>query len=229
MADKNEMPGERPARFRGLARILGRMLLSLTEVRISGCFREEGYSSREDYMINGIVKPRFQSVDLIPEYYDFIALDTHLIKEEFNFVVANGLVGERQSKRFLDVGCGPGNVMLIANSFGFVPFGIEYNPVLVQSAPYRELKQYSPVETEGGIYQQDAFEFLHYGDFDVVYLYCPIAVHNLETNLENLIERQLKKGAIYIANLKQDKSITENPDFEYLGLSNKLPIWRKVR
>jgi SAM-dependent methyltransferase len=182
-----------------------------------------------DRVVKAISEAGLRSERLIPEYYEFIPLNTHRITAELSFVVDKCFTAPNCSKRFLDVGCGPGNVMLIAETFGFTPFGIEYNPSLVRRAPYRQLKQYSPTGTEGGIYQQDAFKFLHYGDFDVVYLYCPVADHSLEVNLENIIESRLKKGAIYIANLKQDQSIKKKLDFEFLGAEKELPIWRKIK
>ena len=180
-------------------------------------------------VFEAISEARLRSEILIPEYYEFIPLNTHRITEELSFVVDKCFTAPNSSKRFLDVGCGPGNVMLIAETYGFTPFGIEYNPSLVRKASYPQLRQHFPAGTEGGIYQQDAFAFLHYGDFDVVYLYCPVADHSLEVNLENMIESRLKKGAIYIANLKQDQSIMKKPDFEFLGAEKKLPVWRKIK
>jgi len=176
-------------------------------------------------IINAISRSAQNSERLIPEYFEFFPLDSKLIRAELNFVVAKCIPADC-ALRFLDVGCGTGNVMFVAESLGFVPTGIEYNPALVKRAPYPLLERYS-AENGRGIYRQDAFKFVHYGDFDVVYLYCPVANHGLEVMLENLIEAQLKKGAIYIANTKKDKSIMDNPGFEYLGAENNLPIWRK--
>jgi SAM-dependent methyltransferase len=179
-----------------------------------------------DKILKAISRSAQNSERLIPEYFEFFPLNTKLIRAELNFAVEKCSPAADCVKRFLDVGCGPGNVMLIAESLGFLPTGIEYNPSLVRRAPYPRLELYS-AENARGIYQQDAFKFVHYGDFDVVYLYCPVANHGLEVMLENLIESQLKKGAIYIANTKKDKSIMANPRFEFLGAENDLPIWRK--
>jgi SAM-dependent methyltransferase len=163
---------------------------------------------------------------LVPEYFEFFPLDSKLVRKELNFVARTCLATPEGVKRFLDVGCGPGNVMLVAESFGFIPAGIEYNPVLVQRAPFPRLDSYA-ADNGRGIYQQDAFMFKYYGEFDVVYLYCPVANHGLEVKLENIIESQLKKGALYIANTKKDNTIMANPDFEFLGAEIDLPIWRK--
>ena len=177
-------------------------------------------------IFSAVSEAALNSERLIPEYFEFFPLDNDLILKELKYVVERCFPTPDHHKRFLDVGCGPGNVMRIAESLGFVPFGIEYNPGLVRRASYPQLKEYS-MGNSPGIYQQDAFKFVHYGDFDVVYLYCPVSNHSLEVMLENLIEAHLKKGAIYIANTKQDQSITKNPDFEFIGGEMKLSIWRK--
>ena len=178
--------------------------------------------------LNSVLEAGSKSERLIPEYHDFIPYNPDRVRDELSFTAETCHSMPDLPRRFLDVGCGPGNVMLVAGSFGFLPFGIEYNPALVKRAPYPQHERYSPVEKVAGIYQQDAFKFRNYGDFDVVYLYCPIANSSLEARLEQLIESQLKEGAIYIVNLKQDRSIMKNPDFEYIGADKKLPVWRKI-
>jgi SAM-dependent methyltransferase len=164
---------------------------------------------------------------LIPEYFEFIQLDAKLIRAELGFAAGCIPAAPGSVRRFLDVGCGTGNVMLVAEALGFIPSGIEYNPALVLRAPYPRFETYAAGNGRG-IYQQDAFQFGHYGDFDVVYLFCPVKNDSLEVRLENLIESQLKQGAFYIANTKKDKTLMTNPRFEFLGAESRLPIWRKT-
>lgn len=91
---------------------------------------------------------------------------------------------------FIDVGCGPGVTLAMAQALKFNAYGIEYNPKTAALASkifsYRDRDR---------IMNMDAFEYKEYGKFDVLYFYCPIANHELEKKLEKMLRDEMKPGA----------------------------------
>lgn len=146
-------------------------------------------------------------------YYPFISFDLEEAWEQLQLAreCASG-------KEFLDVGCGFGNIMLLAYYAGLHPHGIEYNEKL---RPYT----LSPLPSSA-IKYMDARRYRTYGQYDIVYLYCPIRNSKLEAQLEEQIESALKPGAIYICNIKQSTHIHTSQQFRQLD-KNK-PIWQKL-
>jgi SAM-dependent methyltransferase len=119
---------------------------------------------------------------------------------------------------FLDIGCGIGNVLDIANRAGFWVRGIEYNKKL---RPLNEFKD--------KVFWGDAFDFTEYHTFNCIYMYCPIQNGKLETRLERLVEDSMQVGCIYICNNKQDKRIDEDQRFK--PIKNGLEVgnmWQKI-
>jgi SAM-dependent methyltransferase len=90
------------------------------------------------------------------------------------------------NKRFLDVGCGPGTKLLMAKSF-FKAEGIEVVDRFIQQSKAFGLDC---------VHKQDALEYEHYGDFDVIYFYRPFKNNELQKQLEDRIYSQMKVGAL---------------------------------
>jgi len=90
----------------------------------------------------------------------------------------------REGCRFLDVGCGLGNKVWIAQSLGFDAYGLEIN------AKYAEIA--SECVGADRIFCHDGITFQGYEDYDVIYFYNPMPTDELESAI---LERA-KKGAI---------------------------------
>jgi SAM-dependent methyltransferase len=90
---------------------------------------------------------------------------------------------------FLDVGCGPGTKMKIAQDlFGFDAAGIESDETMAAEAQ-REFGHHAICA--------DALSYsFYYGWFDVIWLYRPLRDSELETRLEASIVANMKPGAI---------------------------------
>lgn len=86
--------------------------------------------------------------------------------------------------RFLDVGCGLGNKVWIAQSLGFEAYGLEIN------ARYASIAgEYVGADR---IFCHDATTFPEYGQYDVIYFYNPMP----SDDLEKAVFSNAKKGAI---------------------------------
>lgn len=157
-----------------------------------------------------------------PQYY-FIPNTLDYILEELEIISKI----KPCNAYFLDVGCGIGNVMSLAKYYGFSPFGIEFDPKLVSRALFPKLSTINPQKQSCGIYEIDALKFEHYGEFDVIYFYCPIKDSELESQLERKIEDDMKVGAYYLTNLKVDRRIRKDERFKMLN-PNDSRIYQKV-
>lgn len=109
-------------------------------------------------------------------------------------------VGTRDDKggrpKFIDVGCGIGMKVKMAALAGLEAHGIEYHKEYVRLA-HRLVNQ-------SCITRGDAREYKRYGEFDIIYFYCPMANHDLQIQLEKTIYEQAKEGAVLIEALKQN-------------------------
>ncbi len=95
--------------------------------------------------------------------------------------------------KFLDVGCGPGTKMAIAEKlFGFYTFGIEIDPGMAFEAAK------NLATTDAFVEQGDALEMdaNYWKGFDVIWLYRPFRDADSERELETLITSSMKPGAI---------------------------------
>ncbi len=152
--------------------------------------------------------------------YPFIAMDTRQVFEELtiardHLLKRNNCVDLRD-KKFLDVGCGFGNVMLFAEQFGFDVYGIEKDSASITNA----LKFFDKSQ----IIADDIKTFNGYKEFDVVYFFCPLTEG--ERKFEEFLEDQIKPGAILIGNYKRSKKIETDKRFK--KLSDLLPVWEKI-
>lgn len=97
----------------------------------------------------------------------------------------------RQELSFLDAGCGVGNIMLLARAVGFDAYGLELDPTTIRFA-----KIINPFWKD--IQKQNILTYLSYGEFDVVYYYCPFNNMRKEAQFEKRVEDQMKIGALLI-------------------------------
>lgn len=154
--------------------------------------------------------------------YPFIAMDTRQVFEQISFVKnylqeQHGPIQDGQFS-FVDVGCGTGNILLIAEQFLFDVYGLEIDdfPVSIAKGLIGDEK----------IFQEDIRTYSGYGKYDVVYYFCPLSLGEQQRNLEIFIEDTMKPGAILIANQKRSNVIEKDSRFE--RLHDKYQIWKKI-
>lgn len=117
---------------------------------------------------------------------------------------------------FLDAGCGVGNILIYAYSLGMFSkiMGLELDA---------QTYEYAKILVNGGdtnhyawVLQQDILTFDKYGDFDVIYYYCPFSDVEKESEFESLVEEQAKVGAIIIPELKRSREFLSSKKFEFV-------------
>ena len=155
--------------------------------------------------------------------YPFVAMDTRQVFAQLDFVARYlGLdpdAAPEHPTRFLDVGCGIGNVLLFAEQFGFETYGIEKDEYPFKIA--------AKLIGEDRIAQADIWSYDGYGEYEVIYYYRPFSGREQQLRFERLIEDTMKAGGILIANHKNSAAIDLDKRFE--KLSPSLPIWRKIQ
>lgn len=103
---------------------------------------------------------------------------------------------------FLDAGCGAGNVLLIANSVGFTKVtGIEFDEKTVEIA--RGLIKPAVCSCNDQYYkiiEADITKYSKYKDYDVIYYFQPIRSEGGMSEFLHLLRKNIKVGAVVIAN-----------------------------
>ena len=136
--------------------------------------------------------------------------------------------------RFIDCGCGVGNIVLLAKALGYVSHGIEYDGKTCNIA--RKL-----VPNDCHIIRSNITKFRRYGNYDVIYFYVPI-MHEEMDIFVNRIHDKAKVGAYILSYGYNPKilfrskkfkhiPIEINVDAESLGYNtpiNPINIYRKV-
>lgn len=95
---------------------------------------------------------------------------------------------------FVDVGCGTGLKLYLAQKLGFEIHGIEYQKRYVKEGI--KLYGFNELGPQCNFTIGDALE-QSYGNYDVIYFYRPIA-DQTQMTLENIIYEQAKVGAVLI-------------------------------
>ena len=98
-----------------------------------------------------------------------------------------------EAPKFLDVGCGPGTKVAIAeNLFGLYSFGIEIDSGMAFDAARLLAAADANIEHGDALGMPTGY----YGDFDLIWLYRPFRDPDKERELETLIIREMKPGAV---------------------------------
>ena len=104
-------------------------------------------------------------------------------------------ISSGQRLKFVDVGCGIGSKLILAHNSWLSLVGIEIEPSYVEVA--RKLVPFADIRC------QDAMS-VDYGEFDVVYFYCPFRDLKKQAALEAHIVNTAKSGAYILANASVD-------------------------
>jgi SAM-dependent methyltransferase len=97
--------------------------------------------------------------------------------------------------KFLDAGCGAGNIMLLANCLGFDVWGIERDEDTIKLARKLFHRSNKPGH---GIIKANIVSYKDYGEYDVVYYYQPMHGKKMDIFV-NALFNQMKVGAIVLA------------------------------
>lgn len=158
--------------------------------------------------------------------YEFIPLYTraaiiYLIKA-YDTLVRRELDSFRSHFKFLDAGCGVGNIMLLASEIGFTSYGLEIDPTTICFAKKRGIRP-------DYIIRQDILTYKCYNDYDVIYFYRPIIKDKKQTKFEKIVKGQMKLGAILIAVGQADKGIVTDKRFKKILVGSNRFIYQKIR
>ncbi|MFH7319320.1 class I SAM-dependent methyltransferase [Desulfurivibrio sp. D14AmB] len=150
--------------------------------------------------------------------YPFVAMDSRQVFRQLTLARRHLKMDAYPPPALLDVGCGIGNVMLLAEQLGFDVHGIE--------------KDRRPYEIACRLFDRqrvrdaDIWNYEKYQDFEVIYYFRPFADRELQLRFEKMIEEKLQPGGILIANHKNSEAISADPRFR--RLDPELPVWRKA-
>lgn len=128
-------------------------------------------------------------------------------------------IAEAPGNSFLEVGCGPGTKMMLAQGlFGLDVTGFDRVPEYVVAAKEHGLN----------VAECDAFDFQAYGKFDIVFFNRPFRDREVQRDLEKLVYSKVRRGAVVIAmNLE-----TQPPDSKYLVVTDdwesRRGVWLKL-
>lgn len=123
--------------------------------------------------------------------------------------------------RFLDAGCGIGNIMLLAIKVGFSVNGLEIDPTIIRFA--KEINM-----CHSGIIKQNILTYKQYDKYDVIYFYRPIRNGAKQAKFENCVRNQMKQGAILIPNLIADRSLETDTRFKKILVERFSYLYQKV-
>jgi trans-aconitate methyltransferase len=137
--------------------------------------------------------------------YDFVSLLTDA-------------VAEAEGDRFLEIGCGPGPYMMLAESiFDLDVQGIERVPEYVAQARQTGLL----------VHEADAGEWKGYGDYDILWFNRPFRDREAQRALEDLVWSEMRPGAVVMcANLEN-----KPPPSWYMVMEDwevRRGVWQKL-
>lgn len=161
--------------------------------------------------------------------WHFIPLETYRVIQQLKFAkeyaARTRTDNEVKNNRFLDAGCGPGNIIMLAKDMGMSYYGSHHGIELDKEAAdlgriltgsFRSAKEsirgiYNGAFTH--IFNGDIVTFKYYKRYGIIYYYCPIKLHPLQVLFEERLEDSVLKNTILIPNLKQSGIISNDDRF----------------
>ena len=158
--------------------------------------------------------------------FPFIPADSnrvlHLLNEAVKYYGKKGI--STKFLKFLDAGCGIGNVLAIANLMGFQAYGVEIDDKSIRVA---EKLVTNPYEIYFKIIKRDILTFKNYSHYDVIYFYYPLCDSKKQKEFETKLTNDMKVGAIIIQYGLKD-ALKNDPRFKRIS-RKKEPIWIKIK
>jgi len=100
---------------------------------------------------------------------------------------------KHDSPKFLDCGCGIGNIVALANAVGFYACGIEYD-----TKTYKVACKLQGLNRDN-IIKGDIIKFEKYSQFDVIYFYLPISSDIKMNVFRKKLMDDMRVGAILVS------------------------------
>ena len=135
--------------------------------------------------------------------------------------IRNKFPDEQPTPKFLDIGCGIGNIVQIAYRLGFEAYGLEYSEKIYNVA--KELTGQSPMSN---VFKGDMLSFKKYHKYDVLYYYQPMSNVDVMSRFAKKLAREMKPGA-YVIPVGTDLPFIESEIFKKSGSSKYIPHFRK--
>lgn len=126
------------------------------------------------------------------------------------------------SAKFLDCGCGIGNVMLIAKSLGFDAYGIEYDEEIYKTALELTQNRYNNIKQ---VIHGDVTTFGHYANYDVLYFFSPINDKEKKCKFIEKLSNDTKVGGIIYS---YSPPVDFSRDVRFKAISETQSVWQKV-
>tara|TARA_Y100000034_G_scaffold129783_1_gene186909 strand:+ start:443 stop:1054 length:612 start_codon:yes stop_codon:yes gene_type:complete len=115
--------------------------------------------------------------------------------------------GEVKAKKFLDIGCGIGTKVMLADVL-FDAHGLELNEEYLRVADLIGCRN---------VWQADAMEYVEYGDYDILYFYAPFREDILQNRFERHVYQHMSPGTILIPMHTMTMWSTRWPDMKKVG------------
>jgi len=170
----------------------------------------------DSYKIRGDYKSRKGTM-----HYGFVPTNTEYILEVL-FELYHYMGGYKYQHSFLDIGCGIGNIVLLAKQIGFNAYGLEYNKKICSIARRFIGKSY--------IFRGDMTYFRNYSEYDVLFYYIPIINPEAMRKFATKLSKAVKPGA-YIIPQGYGGIFRLSEEFENIKLRSDAyyPIYRKKK
>lgn len=153
-------------------------------------------------------------------HYGFVPADTMSISYTL-LRLYHRMESEKGKHKFLDIGCGIGNIVLLAHEIGFDAYGLEYDEKIYDIA--------KGIVGKDHIFLGDMTSFRRYGEYDVLYYYQPMVNLDAMDKFGKRLVRVVKPGAYVIPRIG-DWAISKSKEFKSVKLfpgKNNGPIYRK--
>lgn len=164
-----------------------------------------------------IVNDEHHKMDKSHKYY---MMDLKLFIGMMDRVKENGfdLVG----KKFLEIGSGTGYCCDLMRREGMQAEGIELNSKLVEIST----QMFSEIK----FHNIDCLDFENYGDYDIIYYYCPFKDKELQKKLNTKIEDEIKVGGYIVRDMLGEEK--NYKDYRFTNVDNNKfhnKIWLKIK
>jgi SAM-dependent methyltransferase len=134
--------------------------------------------------------------------------NVRVLQEVDKFISSKG--GNIARKKFLDAGCGIGNILMLARAIGFGGcYGLEFDDETLKIA--KTLNR-----NEAVIKRRDILTFEKYSQYDVIYFYRPFCNDEKQMLFEEHLYSSMSVGAIVIPIYKQYHALVEDKKFKHI-------------
>jgi SAM-dependent methyltransferase len=130
--------------------------------------------------------------------FRFIAIDEYIKSRDGIDNVDYCLDYDKRPIKFLDAGCGMGNILLIAEALNWQPSGVEIDPKYVKIARDVLGSRDSYFPKRANVHMGDLLKYTGYRKFDVIYYWSPMYDHDMLKRFTERLGNMMKIGAIVL-------------------------------